>query len=213
MTRRTSKAAAEPRELADLVQDPKNARRHTPRNLEMLDASLAEVGAARSIVIDEKATILAGNATQKTALARGMKLKVIDVDRDTIVAVRRKDLTERQKTKLALFDNRTAEVAEWDADTLRALHDAGADLSALWSGDELQALTGAFDVAGVDAPVLATGAKGAFSQITFTLHTEQAALVVAALTKAKAAGGHRSKCSTNTNGNALAFICRRFTRG
>src|SRR5690606_28978916 len=68
-----------PRSLRDLQQDPRNARRHTDRNLAMIAESLETVGAARSIVIDETDRILAGNATSRQALERGLKLKVVDV--------------------------------------------------------------------------------------------------------------------------------------
>lgn len=50
--------------LGDLRPDPRNARKHNPRNIGMIEAALHEVGAARSIVIDEEGTILAGNVHQ-----------------------------------------------------------------------------------------------------------------------------------------------------
>ncbi len=63
--RRTEKV---PTRLDQLVQDPKNARRHTERNLAMIAESLETVGAARSIVIDERGRVLAGNATPSGTL-------------------------------------------------------------------------------------------------------------------------------------------------
>lgn len=143
MTAKTSKTRAHaaktrnPKSLKDLRQDPQNARRHTERNLAMIGASLDQVGAGRSIVIDETATILAGNATQRQALERGMKLKVIDADRDTVIAVRRTDLTAEQKTALALYDNRASDLSEWSAEALTAAVRDGADLSDFFSPEEL----------------------------------------------------------------------------
>lgn len=125
--------------LADLTPDPRNARRHTDRNVGMIRDALAEVGAARSIVIDERGVILAGNATAKAATEAGLKLQVIDADGDSIVAVRRSNLTAKQKTRLALFDNRAAEEAEWDVDVLSGLNDDGL-LDGMWSAEELDAL-------------------------------------------------------------------------
>ena len=58
--------------LADLTPDPRNARTHTPRNVGMIVDALHEVGAARSIVIDEDGVILAGNATAEAAAEAGM---------------------------------------------------------------------------------------------------------------------------------------------
>jgi DNA modification methylase len=108
--------------LADLTSDPKNARKHTPRNVGTIVDALHEIGAARSIVIDEKGVVLAGNATMDAAIEAGLsKVQVVDGDGETIIAVRRSGLTAKQKTRLALYDNRAAELAEWDADVLQTL--------------------------------------------------------------------------------------------
>ena len=108
--------------LGDLKPDPQNARKHTPRNVGMIADALQEVGAARSIVIDEKGVVLAGNATIKAAGRAGLaRVKVVDADGSEIIAVRRTGLTPRQKKRLALYDNRAAELAEWDSDVLSDL--------------------------------------------------------------------------------------------
>lgn len=108
--------------LADLTPDPRNARKHNPRNVGMLEKSLNEVGAARSIVIDENGVVLAGNATIEAAGRAGIeRVQVVDADGETIVAVRRTGLTQTQKTRLALYDNRTAELADWDAEVIASL--------------------------------------------------------------------------------------------
>ena len=135
----TSKRTRQLDALSDLTPDPRNARRHTDRNVGMIRDALAEVGAARSIVIDERGVILAGNATAKAATEAGLKLQVVDADGDSIVAVRRSNLTAKQKTRLALFDNRAAEEAEWDIDVLSGLNTDGL-LDGMWSAEELDAL-------------------------------------------------------------------------
>jgi ParB-like chromosome segregation protein Spo0J len=90
--------------LRDLKPDPQNARKHTLRNVGMIAEALQEVGAARSIVIDEEGVILAGNATAKAARQAGLaRVKVVDADGSEIIAVRRTNLTERQKKRLALI--------------------------------------------------------------------------------------------------------------
>jgi len=128
--------------LGDLTPDPKNVRRHTPRNVGMITEALHEVGAARSIVIDENGVVLAGNATIEAAAAAGIdKVHVVEADGQTIVAVRRRGLTRKQKARLALFDNRTAELAEWDTELLASLNAELPDLSkGLWKDEELAAL-------------------------------------------------------------------------
>ena len=125
--------------LADLTPDPRNARKHNPRNVGMLEKSLNEVGAARSIVIDENGVVLAGNATIEAAGRLGMeRVQVVDADGETIVAVRRTGLTQTQKTRLALYDNRTAELADWDADLIAELMaNERAMLDGLFENNEL----------------------------------------------------------------------------
>lgn len=127
--------------LRDLTPDPTNARAHTARNVGTIEAALREVGAARSIVIDENGVVLAGNATVEAAAAAGIEnVQVIEADGETIIAVMRKNLTPEQKRRLALFDNRAAELAEWDTASLAAMVEAGDDMRGLWSDDELAAL-------------------------------------------------------------------------
>lgn len=141
---------SDPTHVNDLTPDPKNARRHPDRNVEMIASALREVGAARSIVLDENNVVLAGNGVLKGAAAAGItKVKVIEADGDTIVAVKRRNLTPDQKARLALFDNRTAELAEWDADILRQLADDGIALGGLFTGGEFASLVEA--QAGADA--------------------------------------------------------------
>jgi hypothetical protein len=157
-------AGAKPIEaLADLTPDPRNARRHTDRNVGMIRDALAEVGAARSIVIDERGVILAGNATAKAATEAGLKLQVIDADGDSIVAVRRSNLSAKQKTRLALFDNRAAEEAGWDVDVLSGLNDDGL-LDGMWSVEELEAL--ALNVAQVVFPEYDESAGDSVAMVT-----------------------------------------------
>jgi len=134
-----AKPAAVIETLADLTPDPRNARRHNPRNVGMLEKALGEVGAARSIVIDEHGVVLAGNATIEAAARAGIeKVQVVDADGETIIAVRRTGLTAAQKTRLALYDNRTAELADWDADVIADLMaNERAMLDGLFEKDEL----------------------------------------------------------------------------
>lgn len=139
--------------LSDLTPDPHNRRTHTPRNLDMLAASLRDVGAARSIVIDETGEILAGNGLVQAATAAGLdRVQVVDVDGETVVAVRRSGLTPEQKRSLALYDNRTAELAEWDWAQLDADRAAGLELGPWFTAEELAEGLPAAPVAGLTDP-------------------------------------------------------------
>jgi len=108
--------------INDLHNDPKNARKRTDRSSKLIKQSLEQYGAARSIVIDENNRILAGNGTIAGAKAAGIKnLKIIEADGDEIIAVKRSNLTEDQKVGLAIADNRTGDLSEWDIDMLEQL--------------------------------------------------------------------------------------------
>jgi len=139
--KKSGKNQVSPRSLKDLQPDRANARLHPARNLAMIRAALEEVGAGRSIVIDEAGEILVGNGTVKAALAAGLtKLHIVDTGPDTLVAVRRRGLSAEAKTKLALFDNRAPELAEWNADAIARLTEQGWDLSPFFHADELKML-------------------------------------------------------------------------
>jgi hypothetical protein len=127
--------------IGDLKPDRRNARKHNPRNIGMIASALQEVGAARSIVIDEDGNILAGNGTIEAAAQVGItRLQVVEADGETIVAVRRSGLTTEAKQRLALYDNRTAELADWDTDVLAGLRDEDGALAGMFYDGELDAL-------------------------------------------------------------------------
>lgn len=140
--------------IGDLIADPKNARRHNPRNVGVIEDSLQEVGAARSIVIDENNVVLAGNGVLEAAGNVGIeKLQIVDADGETIIAVRRTGLTEAQKKRLALFDNRANELSEWSPDILAQLQQEDAKLlEGLFSDKELTELLKDLDAPKVDDP-------------------------------------------------------------
>lgn len=213
--REPSGSVADITHIKDLKPDKRNARKHNPRNIGMIEDALNEVGAARSIVIDEDGNILAGNGTVEAAAQAGIeRVKVVEADGEEIVAVRRRGLTEKQKRRLALFDNRTAELAEWETDVVREIvaEDAEA-LKGMFVEQELERLLDEFGVSVVGSPELPNGDRAPFRQMTFTVHDEQFEEVEAAIKKAKSDGGGESSLNENSNGNALAWICGKFNRG
>jgi hypothetical protein len=111
----------------------------------MLVESLTHVGAARSIVIDEANGVLAGNGLLEAAGEAGItKLKVVEADGDTIVAVRRTGLTPEQKRALAMYDNRTGELGEWVPEQLAADKAGGLDLAPWFNPGEQRQQLGTF---------------------------------------------------------------------
>ena len=131
--------------IQDLKSDHKNARKRTDRSSSLIKQSLEKFGAARSIVIDEENRILAGNGTIEGAKAAGIKnLRVIETDGKEIIAVKRIGLTEEDKVGLALADNRTSDLSEWDAHMLQQLTQEH-DISSWFDSEDLKDL-------GVEAP-------------------------------------------------------------
>lgn len=129
--------------LADLKPqgEGKNARKHNPRNIGMIANSMQEVGFGSPLVIDEHNEIWVGNGRYEAAGQIGFeRVRVFDIEPDEVVAVRRRGMSEAAKTKLALYDNRTAELADWDIDVLAGLVDASDILDGLFTADELARL-------------------------------------------------------------------------
>ncbi len=123
--------------IASLVLDPANARKHAPKNLEAIKGSLAKFGQQKNIVVDKNNIVVAGNGTLEAARALG---------RDTI-SVHRTELEGADAVAYALSDNRTSELAEWDAGvlskTLESLKTLDFDLGSIgFDEDDLAGLLG-----------------------------------------------------------------------
>jgi len=129
-------------DLTALQQDPKNARKRTAQSKHLIGESIEQFGAARSIVIDEDNRILAGNGTVDGALEKGIKkVRIIETDGDEVIAVRRTGLSEQEKVGLALADNRTSDLSEWDVPMLERLSQEH-DIKTWFSDDDILELAG-----------------------------------------------------------------------
>jgi len=136
------------RTITDLTPDPANVNKGTERGHYVLDWSLTELGAGRSILADADGVVIAGNKTLEAAADHQLPIRVIPTDGKELVVVQRTDLRltgkgkERDKARqLAIADNRASEVGySADIETLLAHAQSGVDLSPLYRGDELDAL-------------------------------------------------------------------------
>lgn len=73
----------------------------------------------RSIGIDEENKVLVGNGTTTASKAKGKKkVIVVNTDGETLVAVRRSGLSDEQKKKVIIADNRTGESSSWNPEVL-----------------------------------------------------------------------------------------------
>ncbi len=91
--------------IASLKFLPKNARKHSTRNIDVIKESLKACGQQKPIVVDVDGIVLAGNGTLTAAKALGW----------TDIWVARTSLDKKAADLFAILDNRTAELADWDA--------------------------------------------------------------------------------------------------
>lgn len=108
--------------ISELKFDDKNFNKHTEYGMSLLEKSLRENGAGRSILIDKDNNIIAGNGIIEAAGQVGLeKVKIVETTGDEIIAVKRTDvsLNSKKGRKMALADNSTAKAdLEWDFDNI-----------------------------------------------------------------------------------------------
>ena len=130
--------------LSDFTPDKRNANKGTDKGRAALTASLKNVGAGRSIVVDKHGNIIAGNKTMEVAKQIGIQeVIVVPSDGTKLVAVQRTDLdleSDAIAKELAIADNRVQELnLEWDLEVLQQIQQE-VDLSEYWDEAELNAL-------------------------------------------------------------------------
>lgn len=184
----------------------KNARTHSPDQVDQIVASMQEFGFTNPILIDDQNVIIAGHGRLEAAKRIGML---------TVPTIMLAGLTDAQRRAYILADNRIALNAGWDENMLAAeladLEDDNFDLQLLGFGDEeLDRLLPSAEPLN-SMPVLPSAAKPDFQQITFTLHNEQAARMKAAMNLARGMGPF-SSLNENGNGNAIARVCEMFLK-
>ncbi|WP_368744573.1 site-specific DNA-methyltransferase [Desertibaculum subflavum] len=96
--------------MAELRRNPKNARTHSPKQIEKLAASIREYGFVVPIVVDETNMILSGHGRYDAAELLGLA---------TVPTIRVGHLTDAQKRAYSIVDNRLTELSRWEKDTLK----------------------------------------------------------------------------------------------
>lgn len=97
------------KKISELVTPEKNVRIHTEKQLQEYEKSVRMFGQIRPIVIDEKNIILAGRGLFDTLKRMGM---------ETADCYQFDDLTENQKKKLMIADNKIFSLGIENLDTL-----------------------------------------------------------------------------------------------
>jgi len=105
--------------ISELIPDDKNANLGTDRGRELLESSLSEYGAGRSILVDKNLRIIGGNKCIEQAENLNMdNVIVVQSDGSKIIAVQRTDLDltkDKKARKLAYADNRIAQIdLQWN---------------------------------------------------------------------------------------------------
>ena len=107
--------------MADKIKtDKHNTNRHSDAGKKALKASIETHGPGRSILIGNDNQIIAGENTYKTAKKMQMPIKIVDVDGQTLIAVRRTDIAGDSDTgrALSIADNKIAKLSEFDDSAL-----------------------------------------------------------------------------------------------
>lgn len=99
-------------QTVDLIPDPANARSHSKRNIQLIAESLAAFGQRKPVVVTSNNLVLTGNGTLQAAQLLGWS--------DIAVIVVPDDWSELDQRAFAIADNRTAELAKWNAPLLAA---------------------------------------------------------------------------------------------
>lgn len=189
--------------VGELRQWAENPRRNELAVAEVAK-SIRRFGWGAPIVANRRdGEIIAGHT-------RWLAAKRLGMDK---VPVRWLDLDPADAHALALADNRTGEVAEWDdarlADVLQQLAQADASLLAdtAFSPDDLRRLGFGVEAPADDPFGRLSNAPPTMRVISFTLTVQQAEVVLAACKHAKSVGEFNGTGNENSNGNALARIC------
>ena len=93
--------------ISDLKFDDQNFNEHTEFGMSLLEKSLKENGAGRTILIDKDNNIIAGNGVIEAAGQAGLEnVKIVETTGDEIVAVKRTDVSLNSKKEISksIFD-------------------------------------------------------------------------------------------------------------
>lgn len=108
--------------ISELKFDDKNFNDHTEFGMSLLEKSLQDYGAGRSILIDKNNNIIAGNGIVEAAAQAGIEnVRIIETQGEELVAVKRidVDLNTQKGREMAFADNATASVdLSWNKDNI-----------------------------------------------------------------------------------------------
>lgn len=106
--------------MSEIKLDKRNYRKHSERNKQLINKSLKDLGAGRSILIDNQNEIIAGNGVFEQARELNIPIKIIETDGTELIAIKRNDLatSDRKRQELAVMDNSASDSSEFDLELL-----------------------------------------------------------------------------------------------
>ena len=125
--------------MTEIKFDKRNYRIHGARNQKIINKSLKEYGAARSIVVDNDNQIIGGNGVYRewqNLKGDNAPIKIVETTGDELVVVKRTDIApdSKERQALAVMDNTSSDLAEFDYEMMQqdmddaTLEDFGIDL-------------------------------------------------------------------------------------
>jgi len=170
--------------VSDLVPYARNARTHSPAQIDQIAASISEFTFLNPVLVEPDGSLIAGHGR----LLAAQKLKI-----DTIPAIVIKGLSEAQKRALVLADNKIALNAGWDdemlANEIKSLIEDGYD----------PAITG-FDEDEISRFISGEGTEGLTDEDEFPLPPEEP---ITRLGDIWLLGDHRLMCEDSTSIDAV----------
>ncbi|MCI0429960.1 MAG: site-specific DNA-methyltransferase [Rhodospirillales bacterium] len=134
------------RRVEELAPDPRNARRHSAKQIAQIAASIQEFAFTNPVLVDETGRIMAGHGRVAAAKSLGLT---------QVPTIRLDHMSAAQKRAFVIADNRLAELAGWDRELL-ALEFA--ELSALELDFDLEII--GFETAEIDLLIDGAGVAG-----------------------------------------------------
>ena len=188
------------RQVSELIPYANNSRTHSDEQVNQVASSIKEFGFTNPVLIDDQGGIIAGHG-------RVMAAKKLSLD--VVPCIELVGLTQAQKKAYIIADNQLALNSGWDIDALRleveTLKELDFNIDLL--GFDVDVIDKLLDI-DAEMPVLPDGERDPFQNKTFTLHDEQAQDVDDAVTLARTNPTADTGINENSNGNALALICK-----
>jgi len=214
-----SKPAVETWPIERLRPYARNARRHSPEQIEQIAASMGQWGWTMPALIDETGEVIAGHgrvAAAKSIYAAGKIIhdltgEPLPIGTAPLLVAR--GWSQQQTRAYVIADNRLTDASDWDDEMLRL------ELTDLVEGGFEIALTGITEdelsrlSVGVgeseQMPELPDGDPSPFRDMTFILYGEQFGIVERAIARTSK---RREPNNPNRSpqGNALAAICAEY---